>query len=75
MKLTAIKEGFYGGARIRVGQSFEFKGEKLPKWAKPHADAAKAIAEAKAKEIAAGGDTKPKEAQAAAKVKAEGRGG
>lgn len=69
MKLTAIKEGFYGNRRIRVGDSFEFTGEKLPKWAKPHADAIKAIAEAKAKEAASGGDTKPKDAQLAAKAK------
>jgi hypothetical protein len=41
--ITATASGFYGGQRIRVGQSFEFDGDVLPKWAV----ADKAVADAK----------------------------
>lgn len=38
MKLTALAIGFYKGNRIKVGQSFEFDGNKPPKWAAPAED-------------------------------------
>lgn len=34
-KLTALAIGFYQGSRIKVGQTFEFEGDKPPKWAAP----------------------------------------
>ncbi len=32
-ELIALQTAFYGGHRIRPGQSFIFDGEKIPKWA------------------------------------------
>lgn len=68
MKLVATRMGFYNGARIRVGESFEFSGEKLPKWAKPEAEARAVIAAEEAKSLVV--DTKPLAAQQAARKRA-----
>lgn len=62
-KLTAVTVGFYKGNRVKAGQSFDFEGDKLPKWARLAGDAEERPA-AKPKR----GDTKPlAAAQAAAK--------
>ena len=65
MKLTARLMGFYKGSRIRPGETFEFSGEKLPKWAFPAGT--KDPNPVKQPEL---GDTKPAAARQAAKVKA-----
>lgn len=70
-KLVALKQGFYGGSLIRIGQEFDFSGPKLPKWA--------ALKEAvttreSGRPVRINGDTKPKATQAAVKRKAEAAG-
>lgn len=65
MKLTARLMGFYKGERIRPGQTFEFEGAKLPKWA--FLAGTKDPTPVKQPEL---GDTKPAAAQQAAKAKA-----
>lgn len=51
MKVRAIKQGFYGGARRRVGDVFEAEDEAKASWFEPvdAAEAAKPKPKAKAK--------------------------
>lgn len=88
MKMTAVRDGFYGGARRRAGSTFEFDENqqvqakdpktgkllekdgapvmvkvKAPSWAVPVGQPVPPKAEVKQ------GDTKPLEAQKAAKAK------
>ena len=65
MKLTALAIGFYQGNRIKVGQSFEFEGDTLPKWAAPAGDV---VTRVTGKPVR--GDTKPPAAAKAAAKKA-----
>ena len=50
MKVRAIKQGFYGGARRRVGDVFEAEDEAKASWVEPveAAEAAKPKPKAKA---------------------------
>lgn len=69
MKLVAIKRAFYDNRLLDRGDSFEFHGEKVPKWAR---EPAAAVAELKVEPMPMNGDTKPKAAAAAVKRKAAG---
>lgn len=64
-KLTALATGFYKGDRIKVGQTFDFEGSKLPKWAAP---AGQVTTRVSGKPVR--GDTKPVAAAKAAAKKA-----
>jgi hypothetical protein len=68
-KVRAIKEGFYGGSRRRVGDVFEFSGKKLGKWMVP-ADA-KAVTTEEAKEAPPAGTADA--VRAAHKAKSSGK--
>lgn len=65
MKLIALAIGFYKGNRVKVGQAFEFDGEKPPKWA---AREGEVTVRATGKPVR--GDTKPVAAAKAAASKA-----
>lgn len=67
MKAVALKEGFYKGNRIRKGAEFDVDG-KMPSWAAPK-DAVKTLPTGTPVRM---GDTKPKAAREAVKVKAAG---
>lgn len=69
MRLIAIKRAFYDNRLLERGDSFEFSGDKPPKWAR---EPAVAGAELKAEPLPLNGDLKPKAAQAAVKRKAAG---
>ena len=64
MRLIARTTGFYQGARVRAGESFEFSGGAIPGWASTESQPVVA------KQIS--GDTKPRAARAAARRKAQG---
>lgn len=68
MKLIALATGFYKGNRVKAGQSFEFDGEKAPKWA---AREGEVTIRATGKPVR--GDTKPLAAAKAAAKKAAGQ--
>lgn len=75
VELVAVERGFYKGAMVEPGKSFMYDPNprkpgntvKPPKWAKPKEEAKKALSEQAAKVKAF--DTKPKEAQVAAREK------
>jgi hypothetical protein len=66
--LIALRLGFFNGRRVRPGESFEFSGKALPKWAAPK-DKVKTLPTGKPVLM---GDTKPKDAQDAVKAKTAG---
>ena len=55
MKVRAIKQGFYGGARRRVGDVFEAEDGAKASWFEP-AEAAEAAAKPKPKKKAKSGE-------------------
>lgn len=65
--VVAVRTGFYENAIRMPGKAFQFTGNKLPKWAVLAKDAP-AIEPPKP----LNGDTKPKNAQAAVRKKAQG---
>lgn len=65
--LVAVAHGFYDNRLLNPGDSFEFDGTKVPKWAAAPADAAKQLAK---KGPITSADLKPVAAQAAVRRKA-----
>lgn len=67
---VATERAYHGNTLIEPGAVVPRPdGKKLPRWLKPAKEAAEVIAKAEAKRRA-GGDTKPRAAQAAVKAKA-----
>lgn len=66
VEFVALRLGFVNGKMVQPGQKFMWSG-KTPKWAKPASENPVIPAEKPM-----GGDTKPADAQAAVKRKAEG---
>lgn len=66
--LVALKDGFYAGRRVRIGEEFTFTGKKHPKWAAPKGQVKTLITGRPVRM----GDTKPKAAQEVVKSKATG---
>ena len=72
MKLIATAPAFYLGHRIRVGQEFEFRGKRAPKWAAPPAEGRAAIKAARSLAAGQAADTKPIDAQEVVEAKLKG---
>lgn len=67
-ELVAVERAFFQGALVEVGDTVMFTGTKVPRWAKPKAEATAMLA----KSAQPAGDLKPKAAQTAVRKKAAG---